>query len=264
VTATVAFYQMGQLLAGRSTAPVSRTTGAATGAGARGATPAPTTGRLEITSVPAGARVSVNGKVLGRTPLSLATFAAGRHQVVIGTGATAVTRSVDLAGGSTASVTAVIGGEPAAARPATARASVPPGPVGWLSFDAPIDLRILEGGRSRGTTRGARVSLSEGTHDLELVNDSYEVRQFVSARVQSGRASRVIVPLPSGVLSLNALPWADVWIDGTPMGTTPLANLSVPVGPHTVVFRHPTLGERTQNVVVKARTPARYGVDLNK
>jgi serine/threonine-protein kinase len=72
----------------------------------------------------------------------------------------------------------------------------------------------------------------------------------------------VPVSVPDGRVSLNALPWAEVLIDGRPVGTTPLANLAVPIGHHEVVFRHPQFGERKQNLTVTATTPARIGINL--
>jgi hypothetical protein len=137
-------------------------------------------------------------------------------------------------------------------------------PTGWVTLEAPIELQIFEAGRLRGTTRNARVVLPAGSHELLLVNEEYEIRQRLSISVASGQPANATVTLPTGSLSVNALPWADVWIDGNPVGTTPLANLSVPIGAHEVVWKHPTLGERRQSVVAKAKTPARIGVDFAK
>lgn len=260
VTAIVAYYQMGQLLQGRAALATNSTVAvdAPTAAGS-----APVAGRLEVTSEPAGAPVFIDGTSRGVTPLSLAGLAPGRHEVRIGRGARAVTKRVELASGSTAFVTAVIGSRAEVAAPPALGASTSSS-MGWVTFEAPIELRILDGGRPRGTTGIGRVPLREGHYDFELVNETLEVRQIVSASVVAGQGSRIAVPIPSGTLSVNALPWADVWIDGAPIGTTPLANISVPVGTRQIVWRHPTLGERQQTVIVKARTPARIGVNLNR
>jgi hypothetical protein len=48
------------------------------------------------------------------------------------------------------------------------------------------------------------------------------------------------------------------------MGQTPLGNLSVTIGNHEVVWRHPQLGERHQTVKVTAGAPVRAGMDLTK
>jgi hypothetical protein len=82
--------------------------------------------------------------------------------------------------------------------------------------------------------------------------------------VPAGKTSSASIPVPNGSLSVNALPWADVAIDGSPAGTTPLGNLAIPVGTHEVVFRHPQFGERRQTVIVKAQVPTRVSVDFGK
>jgi hypothetical protein len=70
--------------------------------------------------------------------------------------------------------------------------------------------------------------------------------------------------VPSVRLQLNAVPWADVTIDGTSVGETPLGNVSTAIGPHTIVFRHPQLGEETRSVIVTTQSPMRISVDLRK
>ena len=69
---------------------------------------------------------------------------------------------------------------------------------------------------------------------------------------------------PTGELNLNALPWAEVWIDGRKTGDTPIAHLSIPVGTHEVTFKHPQLGERKITATVNAGTPATASVDFTR
>jgi hypothetical protein len=61
---------------------------------------------------------------------------------------------------------------------------------------------------------------------------------------------------------MNALPWAEVWLDGEKIGETPIGNLQVRVGTHDVVFRNPDLGERHLTTVVTMKGPTRISVDL--
>ena len=82
-------------------------------------------------------------------------------------------------------------------------------------------------------------------------------RRVARLRSVPGEITTLAVAVPPGRLSVNAEPWAEVWIDNRPMGETPLANLEIPIGEHEVVFRHPDLGERRQNVIVRADTVAR-------
>jgi hypothetical protein len=259
VMAVVGYYQLGQFLSDRAQAETQAQIEAAAAAAAPAPPPAP--GRLDIASDPAGASVTLDGAAIGVTPLSLEEIKPGLHEIILTQGPTTVTRTVELSPGGTAVVTAVLGTPEVPA--ASASNSGAAAGLGWVTFDSPIELRVLDRGRLRGSTR-SRVNLGAGTYELELVSDIYEVRQLVPARVGAGRGTRIAVPLPSGTVSINAIPWADVWVDGTPVGTTPLANLALKVGSHEVVFRHPTLGERRQTVMVKATTPARLGVDLSR
>ena len=54
----------------------------------------------------------------------------------------------------------------------------------------------------------------------------------------------------SGSLRILVKPWADVYVDGRYAGQTPLGALRVPPGRHTIVLRHPQLGEKTSVVEV--------------
>jgi hypothetical protein len=82
--------------------------------------------------------------------------------------------------------------------------------------------------------------------------------------VAAGKVAQLKLEWPKGSVSLNALPWAEVWIDGEKSGETPLGNLSLPIGPHEIIFRHPDFGELRQAVTVTLTAPARVSVDLRK
>jgi hypothetical protein len=217
---------------------------------ASAASPVAAAGRLEVASDPPGAQVTVDGTSKGRTPLTIAEIPPGDHVVVIANGSETVNRKVSVSAGNTATVFASLGALDAAA--------------GWVIFKTPIDLQIFEAKRLVGTTAADRLMLPAGRHELELVNTEYEFRRPVTVQVGAGTTVTPGVDLPNGSLSLNALPWAEVTIDGRPVGTTPLGNLSVPIGTYEVVWRHPQLGERRRTVKVPATTPVRVGVDLNQ
>ena len=211
---------------------------------------AATAGRLDIASDPSGAQVTLDGEAKGRTPLSIASVAAGEHTVVISSGSNTVTRRVTVGAGTTASIFAAVGAGGAAA--------------GWLAVKAPLDFQIFEDGRLLGTTAADRLMLPAGRHQIELVNASLDYRQRLTVQVTPGGTTTTAVEVPNGTLSVNALPWADVWIDGRSYGATPLGNISLPIGSHEVVWRHPQFGERRRTVSVGASTPVRVGVDFGQ
>jgi len=76
--------------------------------------------------------------------------------------------------------------------------------------------------------------------------------------------ARLSVALPNGALSVNAVPWAEVFVDGRSIGVTPLGAVAVPIGSHEVVWKHPQLGEKRRTVIVGAQTPARMTMDMSK
>jgi len=124
------------------------------------------------------------------------------------------------------------------------------GRFGGLTISSALDFLVSADGKPIGS-RGAPIALQEGAHRLEFVNDAVGFRQTQTVNVTYGQMTVLRVPMPTGRISVNASPWAEVVIDGAVVGETPIANYSLPVGPHQIVFRHPELGERRQTVVVK-------------
>ena len=209
-------------------------------------------GRLEIGSDPPGAHVALDGVSKGVTPLVLNDVTAGQHRVTVSTSDNTVSRNVTVTRGATATLVM-------SAAPVTAN-----GAGGWVTIQAPVDMEILEDGRVLGSTRMERLMLPVGSHRIELANAALEFTTARTVQVAAGKTANVAISLPSGKLAVNAVPWADVFMDGASLGTTPLGELSVPIGTHELLFRHPQLGERRQTVTVKAQTPTRIGVDLRK
>ena len=209
-------------------------------------------GRLEIGSDQPGAQVALDGAPKGVTPLVLNDVPVGQHRVTVSSGENTVSRTVTVTRGATLSL--VISTAAGTANSAG----------GWVTILAPVDMEILEDGRVLGTTRMERLMLPVGSHRLELANAALEFTTARTVQVAAGKTATVAVSLPSGRLAVNAVPWADVFLDGTSLGPTPLGELAVPIGTHELVFRHPQLGERRQTVTVKAQTPTRIGVDLRK
>jgi hypothetical protein len=104
--------------------------------------------------------------------------------------------------------------------------------------------------------------LASGRHDIQLVSETMGYRVTRVINIVPGKVSSLSVDLPNGTVNLNATPWAEVWIDGRRVGETPLGNLSMPIGPHEVVFRHPQFGEKRHAISVTLSGPTRLSVDM--
>ena len=136
--------------------------------------------------------------------------------------------------------------------------------AGMISVDAVVPMEVFAKGRLIGTTELDSIMLPVGSHDLEFRNDSVGYRARRTIVVQAGRTSAVKLDPPNASLSVNAIPWAEVWIDNQRIGETPIANVQTTLGSHDIVFRHPELGERRTTVLVTLKDPARVSMDLRK
>ena len=209
-------------------------------------------GQVEVRAT-AGARVLVDGRLRGAAPLTLTDLPPGEHDIAVETENGVNRQRVSLSAGAT--VVADF----------TTLPTLPPPPTtGWISVSAPYEMQIIEDGRLIGTSARGRVDLPPGKHTLELINETLAFRTTTTVDVVVGRGTRVPVRLPLGSISINATPWAEIWIDGERVGETPIGNLPVPIGPHEVVFKHPELGEQRHAVSVTAAAPARLSVNLKK
>ncbi len=210
------------------------------------------TGELQIATEPAGARVWIDSEARGITPLTVSNLKVGAHAVTVRSGSgEAVNRTVIVQEATVASLVISLNGSAAFAS-------------GWLAITSGVPLQILEKGVLVGTTDTTRLLLPAGNHELELVNTLLDYRVPRTVQITAGQTTTVGLKLPMSTISVNALPWAEVWIDGQRVGETPIGNFSIAIGSHEVLFRHPELGEQRRKVTVGALAPVRVGVDLRK
>ena len=225
---------------------------------ARPATSPPASASVVIESPNAGDTVLVDGKPAGTTPLKLAVSSGTRAiRLVPAVAPAAFVAPVDvttLSAQAESDKRALAAIEAAAAQQRS----------GGVRISSPIELKVLEGDRVLGSTADGAIVTTAGTHQLDLMNTAlgFRVRQTVTIR--AGALTAMTVTPPMGRLSINAEPWAQVTIDDKPIGDTPLANVSVTLGEHEVLFRHPQLGDRKETVVVRADAPARVSTSFQR
>ncbi len=212
----------------------------------------PETGSLRVESQPAGAKVLVDGTDRGVAPLTIEQLLPGDHEVVLQTPAGSARHVVSVQAGAIASLVAPVASAAAASGPVS----------GWLTVKAPFSLEIREDGQLLGTTDSDRLMLASGRHDLQLVSETMNYRVTRSVQVTPGKVSVLTIEPPNGVVNLNAVPWAEVFVDGQRVGETPIGNLQVPIGPHEVIFRHPQFGEKRHAISVTLGQPTRLSVQM--
>jgi len=207
-------------------------------------------GQLLVRTEPAGAKVSVDGVARGVSPVTVAALPPGEHAVQVESDLGSVKQTVVVEAGNTASLTVPLGGADGA-------------PVsGWLAVSAPGELQIFENKRLIGTSQSDRIMVSAGKHDIEIVNEVLGYRATKTVQVPAGKVAPVKLEWPKGTVAVNALPWAEVFVDGERVGETPLGNVSMALGPHEIVFRHPQLGERRVTKVITLKDANRVSMDM--
>jgi hypothetical protein len=151
---------------------------------------------------------------------------------------------------------------PTRARPARggrARGNTPmPTDVGAVSESGPgflavfcrIPLDLYADGRRIGTTDDGQLLLGPGLHRLAFVNQRFKYRDEVQILIRPGQVTAYTVTLPTGSIRVDTTPGAEVWIEGTQVGTAPLGDLPVPIGTREVLVRDAQNGERRQSVEV--------------
>lgn len=123
--------------------------------------------------------------------------------------------------------------------------------------------RITVDGREVGETPLPEFELAAGEHELMVSNPGFigVIRSTVT--VKPGQTLTVHHSFrESGSLRVVVSPWADVYIDGQHVGQTPLDELEVTAGRHSVSLRHPTMGRRNEIVDIRSNESAVIKVDL--
>jgi hypothetical protein len=146
------------------------------------------TGSLAVSTDPAGAKVSVDGKAYGVTPLTIPDLPAGRRRVVLeGQGGT-VRREITIETDQTATLSEAIFS-------------------GFLAVFAPVELQIFEGNRLLGTTENSRIMIPAGRHELTLVNRELGARMTRTVEVEPGEVAAInITEVPATVQPASAPP----------------------------------------------------------
>lgn len=214
--------------------------------------PATEAGQLRVSTDPPGTEILVDGAPRGVSPLVIRGLAPGDHTIMARSGNFGSAKQrITLEPNVTASVLLTLAKSDSAAS-------------GWVAVTTPFPVQIFESGSLIGSSESDRVMVAVGRHEFELKNDQLGYRAAQEVTVAAGKLSTLMVEPPQGRLALNAQPWAEVWVDGAKVGETPIGNLSLPIGTHEIVFRHPELGEQKHTALVTLTGPARISAIFKK
>lgn len=201
-------------------------------------------GGLLVTSVPVGAKVTVDGRARGVTPLTLRDLSVGTHTVLLESPQGSVRRTVTIADGKTETLSESIY-------------------AGWLHVSAPMEVAVAEGTRALQLDSGNRVLLKPGVHEITVQNRPLGFSLSQSVEIEPGATATLDVETPFSTLTVNGPEGATVLVDGVKAGETPLANYRVQVGTRDVVVVDRS-GATYHMAVTVTRSPAQVNVEFSK
>ena len=113
-------------------------------------------------------------------------------------------------------------------------------------MSSPVPVEIYRGEAHLGSTP-TTLQLPAGLQTLEY--RYLGLRQTVSHLINSDETSTATVSFPIKI-QINAKPWANVFLEGielTPLGQTPLGDVSVPIG-SVLVFQNSSFPNKKRRV----------------
>ena len=137
---------------------------------------------------------------------------------------------------------------------------------------------IVDGEELRTTTPIHAEQFTSGMHKVIVEKRGYMSRELavqlgdgehrtldVELRPGAKRVVRVVQPkTPQGFLTVRTVPWSKVFEGARLLGTTPMANVPLAEGTHTLTFVNPELPPLKRSVTVRAGEEERMSIELKK
>jgi serine/threonine protein kinase/outer membrane protein assembly factor BamB len=195
----------------------------------------PNVGYLTIYSTPSGASVYVDGKFIGKTPLENYELSSGEHSLIIqAEGYEDYSTSVFITPGETSSVNVNLKLK-----------------TGTLSVTStPSDALVYVNGEYKGRTP-LSLELPPGSYTIKLTKQNY-LDYETTLTIQAGETKSISASLvPIGYLTVDSTPaGAEVYVDNTYIGVTPVESYKLAVGTYTLLIRKPGYFDYTQTVTI--------------
>ena len=225
------------------------------------------TGWVELTTVPPGARVTMDGKpVAGTTPLVIPKVSANRSHTLRASleGRQDWSKTFKLQPNQHLKLEGELPEKKAPdprAKPAVYTLRSKPRGAKFYLDGKPVSsrkLRLAPGGSHLLTAR-----LSGYKEYSERLNPSKGERRRITARLDKKTAE--VVRGGKARLSIDCTPWAAVYIDGKHIGTTPVAGYEITAGPHTLRLVNNQLhSSKTVKITAKPGESIRKSIEFQK
>jgi len=243
--------------------------------------PAPASGAatafLSVNTEPGGAVIIIDGKsVSDKSPTVIANVTPGEHRIVLKKdGYTDQEQRINLTPGTTGKIDAILQQIPRAheAKPEAPKkeASIPkpkdiePGFLKIRVSGAPWAKVYVDDAYIDQTPIASPIKVQAGKHTLTLENPNFP-KYTESIVIASNKTleKTVVLKIPEpALLKVNVTPWADVYVDGKKVATTPIAApLKITPGTHTILLSNPGCEEWFESIDFKSGQTVKKIVSL--
>lgn len=130
----------------------------------------------------------------------------------------------------------------------------------------PPGASITLDGIERGTSPVSIRAVEEGRHELVAsLTGHYEATKTIEVPAGNNQISVSLEPLPPGILIVEILPYAELWIDGELKERDALNHrIELRPGIHTIELRHPDYGTVTESVEIPSGETVTKTYNLEK
>ena len=198
----------------------------------------PKFGSLTVTSEPSGAEVYLDGDYVGTTPLENYKLSTGEHEVKVKkSGYATFTKTITIKPGETTSM----------------KATLPPLKATLKITSEPSGAKVYVNGTYKGVTP-LTLNLTPGTYTIKLSKEDHEdYTTTVTLSAEETKTISATLEPAYGFLSVDSTPSdAEIYVDGSYVGTTPLEDYKLSPGEHEVKIKKDGYKEYTKTVTITA------------
>jgi hypothetical protein len=132
---------------------------------------------------------------------------------------------------------------------------------GWIAVFAPFEVSISEGNTTISLDDSGRALLPPGAHKLRFRNEALSYDELRTVQIAPTETTSLSLT-PDTTLGVTSNEPAEVLVDGTSVGQTPLKGHRLPFGTHTVVVR--TSGSERELTVEATAKPVQLDLFFSK
>ncbi len=149
-------------------------------------------------------------------------------------------------------------------KPSGALSASPDEETGGLVIAANPGATVYVNGERRGSTPMTLDTVRTGKYRIRLENPDFSAWETI-VTVRPGRTAKISHTFSKfGTLVVNAIPWGRVYLDGNPIGQTPLTVENIPARVYELRVSREGYADFTKTLEIKNGATERISVKLNK